>query len=66
MPNTLEATLAHYTQLMRYNFIYLDPGITQTTKAQMPHLEKLGVSVNRLRITLEKLPPSYDSLDKAM
>jgi hypothetical protein len=66
MFQTLNVTLTHYSQLMGCNFIYLDLSLPHAVHGQIPHLEKLGLSINRLQSTLEKLPLSGHTIDRTL
>ena len=57
-------TLIHYTQLISYNFLYLKLGITQMSSTPRPHLEKIGRSIDQLKITLEVLSQLQGSIDR--
>jgi hypothetical protein len=56
--------LRHYTQLMGNHFISLEMGFTPAARLQLPHLEKLGLSINRLQNTLAGLPLSHKLVDR--
>jgi len=66
MFKTLKRALTHHIQTMDHNFMCLDLSLSPTDDLYIRRLETLGMSIDRLRFTLEGLPISHELIERVV